>query len=84
MQPDRIDRVGLPNIKHVELYDKWRPLVPQNYWKDFVYFNEGPSAEKRKQVREEQQKSKRARRERQGDSTENTVTAQQQDQSTQP
>ena len=29
-QPDRLDAVGLADIKHVELYDKWRPLTPSH------------------------------------------------------
>ena len=41
--PNLLDAVGLADIKHVELYDKWRPLVPEPYWNEFVYFKEEPS-----------------------------------------
>lgn len=78
-EPEALSRVGLPDIKHVELFDKWRPLVPKTHWKDFIYFSEEPSAAKRKQVKDERASSKKARANRQR--TENRTTTQQSAQS---
>ena len=69
-EPKAISAVGLPDIKHVELHDKWKPLVPQQYWKDFIYFTEAPDANKRKRVREQKRDGKKARRERQRETVE--------------
>ena len=63
--PTRIERVGLPDIKHVELYDKWKPLVPEAHWTELIYFNKEPTQEQRKRVRGERGSSKQARRKRQ-------------------
>ena len=81
--PDPLERVGLTDIKHVELHDKWRPLVPQQYWNDFLYFREEPSVGKRARVQQEKNRSKKARTDRQR--TDHSVTTTQQpDESTQP
>ena len=74
-EPKRLQRVGLTGIKHVELYDKWRPLVPKPYWNGFIYFKEEPSSAKRQLVTKEKQQSKKARSNR--DRTQNAATAQQ-------
>ena len=63
--PNRLEPVGLTDIKHVELYDKWKLLVPQQYWKDFIYYAEEPTQQKRKAVTKEKQQSKKARANRQ-------------------
>ena len=78
-KPKPLEPVGLTDIKHVELHDKWKLLVPQQHWKDFIYFAQEPTQGKRKRVTQEKQQSKKARANRQRD--ENTTTAQQQDQS---
>ena len=80
--PNRLSELGLTDIKHVELYDKWRPLIPQNQWKDFRYLKEAPTQSKRKNVNKEETQSKKARQNR--ERTENTITAQQPQQHTQP
>ena len=80
--PDRLDRVGMTDIKHVELYDKWRPLIPQHHWKDLRYFHEEPTQAKRKQVQQERGSSKKARANRQRE--ENTDTALQPVETSQP
>ena len=77
--PKALAPVGLTDIKHVELYDKWRPLVPETYWNGFLYFREEPSNAKRQRVSKEKQQSKKARANRQRD--ENTTTAEQPDNS---
>ena len=79
--PNRLEPVGLTDIKHVELYDKWKLLVPQQYWKDFIYYAEEPTQRKRKAVTKEKQQSKKARANRQR--SENTATPQQPEESTQ-
>ena len=63
--PTPIENVGLPDIKHVELYDKWRPLIPEAHWTELIYFNKEPTQEQRKRVRGERGSSKQARRKRQ-------------------
>ena len=62
--PNVLPKLGITDIKHVELYDKWRPLVPEIHWKVFSYFAEAPSPTKRRQVQQERSSSKKARRER--------------------
>ena len=79
--PKRLPNLAITDIKHVELYDKWRPLVPEIHWKDFSYFSEAPSAAKRKQVRDERASSKKARR---GRKRTDDDTTQQPKESTQP
>ena len=79
--PNRLQPLGITDIKHVELYDKWRPLVPEIHWKDFSYFKEAPSAAKRLQVRDERASSKKARR---GRKRADGPTTQQPKESTQP
>ena len=51
--PDCLSELGLADIKHVELHDKWKPLIPQQYWKDFRYYREEPTQAKRKAVHKE-------------------------------
>ena len=80
--PKPMDAVGLTDIKHVELFDKWRPLIPEPYWNGFVYFREEPSSAKRQRVHKEKSSSKKARANRQRSETQQT--AQQPDQSKQP
>ena len=71
--PNPLDAVGLADIKHVELYDKWRPLVPEPYWNEFVYFKEEPSNAKRQRVSQEKSQSKKARANRQRTETPSTT-----------
>ena len=72
--PDRLSELGLADIKHVELHDKWKPLIPQQYWKDFRYYSEEPTQAKRKAVHKEKSQSKKARANRQRET--NTTTQQ--------
>ena len=53
---------GLQYIKWKEMNDKWRPLVPQDRWKEWKYFDEDIQPEKRKEVTEHQTAAKKQRK----------------------
>ena len=55
---------GLPDIKWRELYDKWRPLVPECKWAEFKYFANDPGVERRNNVRTELGMTKEQRKQR--------------------
>ena len=37
---------GIQTIKWIELHDKWKPLVPQQYWNQFHLYRDDPGQEK--------------------------------------
>jgi hypothetical protein len=56
--------VGIQDIKWIELYDKWGPLVPQKYRQTFKYYNNDPGLERRGKVKADRKVSKKVRSER--------------------
>ena len=55
---------GLPDIKWQELYDKWRPLVPQKKRNSFHYFREDPGLERREKIKAQAKEAQKQCRER--------------------
>ena len=61
---------GIQTIKWIELHDKWKPLVPRQYWDQFYLYSEDPGPERRQQVKRQLKESKKQRKERVRASTE--------------
>jgi hypothetical protein len=62
----KIERpIGIQNIKWIELYKKWRPLVPKDRWPKFRYYNEDPGLARTREVSESTKQSKNKRQKRQ-------------------
>ena len=55
---------GMQDIKWIELYDKWRPLVPEQHRKGFKFFEEDPGPERRAKVKSHTKEAKKQRKER--------------------
>ena len=70
-EPQTIDKPGLQDIKWVELYKHWRPLVPQEHHNDYEYFKNDPGSERLDAVRKHSRdaRSQRATRSRTTDKT---------------
>jgi len=60
--PDPMTAPGIQDIKYKELYDKWRPLVPEEHRKDWQYLAVDPGVEFRKKVNEASKKRKAQRK----------------------
>ena len=56
-----IPPVGLQDIKWIELYDKWRPLIPEDVRPDFKYYAEDPGYARREKVKQHRKDSKKQR-----------------------
>jgi len=59
--PNPLPAIKVQDIKYKELYDKWRPLVPEEHHKEWEYFAVDPGPEFRKKVNEASKKRKLAR-----------------------
>lgn len=55
---------GIQAIKWIELHDKWKPLVPRQYWSQFHLYSEDPGQERRQQVKKQLKQSKQQRHDR--------------------
>lgn len=55
---------GIQDIKWKELHDKWKPLVPEEYWKSWKYYATDLSQKQRENIKSNTAKSKAARKER--------------------
>ena len=55
---------GIQTIKWIELHDKWKPLVPRQYWSQFHLYSEDPGPERRQQVKKQLKESKQHRQKR--------------------
>lgn len=77
----KIEPVGLQDIKYIELYDKWRPLVPSTEWSKFHYYNIDPGTDRRSNVKKQTKAAReaRAKRTRTKDSNEETQQSTQDD-----
>ena len=56
-----IAAVGMKDIKWVELYDKWGPLIPEEYKQQWKFYNTDPGKERRDKVKANKKKSKEQR-----------------------
>ena len=54
-------KVGMKDIKWVELFDKWRPLIPDEFRAKWKYYAEDPGTERRDKVKNNKKKSKEQR-----------------------
>ena len=61
MQPMVLPMPGIQDIKWVELYDKFRLLVPVEYHNDWFYFAMPPPMETREEAKANQKKAKDTR-----------------------
>jgi hypothetical protein len=52
---------GIQDIKWMELYDKWGPLIPQKHRETFKYYNDDPGLERRGKVKVDRKESKKLR-----------------------
>ncbi|CAB9505274.1 unknown protein [Seminavis robusta] len=59
---DRIDPVGIQDIKWRELYDKWGPLIPAEKKLGLMYYHEDPGVERRNKIKANTKKAKDARK----------------------
>lgn len=76
MDLQRIPPPGIQDIKWRELYDKWRPLIPEDKRSGLRYFTEDPGKERRQKVKEHTNKSKQQRKDRsRSDSLKNPAAA---------
>jgi hypothetical protein len=64
-EPSVIQPIGIQDIKWIELYKKWRPLVPSDRWPKFRYYHEDPGAKRTKEVAESTKQTKKQRKKRQ-------------------
>ena len=55
---------GIQDIKWRELYDKWRPLIPEDKRKGLKYLEEDPGQERRERVKAQTKTSKQQRQQR--------------------
>jgi hypothetical protein len=62
--PDELVPPGMPDIKWVELHDKWRPLVPREEHHKWKYFLNDPGPEVRQKVKTHSKKSRTDRKDR--------------------
>jgi hypothetical protein len=62
--PDHLPQPGIQDIKWVELYYKWRPLIPEHKRKELRYFAEDPGYERRNRVKKHTRASKKQRKQR--------------------
>ena len=58
---ERTPPVGLRDIKWKELYDKWRPYVPDDKRLEFYPFHEAPGPTRRKKIKDNVDAAKEAR-----------------------
>jgi len=64
LQPAGIPACGLQDIKWLELYSKWGPLIPEQHKKKWQYYRDDPGHERRGKIKENTKKSKEARKNR--------------------
>ena len=63
-RPVIIPPTGISDIKWIELFKKWGPLIPQEKKAEFKYYNEDPGERRRKRVASQSKTSKKQRKDR--------------------
>ena len=75
--PQRILPTGLSDIKWLELYNNWRPLIPEVKWDEFKYYKEDPGPKRRRTVKDQSKQLKKQRKDRSHTEFESTKSADQ-------
>ena len=60
--PKELPIPGMPDIKWLELYDKWRHLIPTIYHNDFKYYCINPGPDIRKKLKANAKASKKQKK----------------------
>lgn len=60
--PERLLVPGIRYLTWKEIYDKWKPVIPQEKWDQWKYLKEDLPQEKRKAITANTQESKKSRR----------------------
>ena len=70
-EPNDMPMKGMPHIKHMELFDKWRPLVPIDKCLEWEFLHTDLAKEHRDSVKQQTKASKKQRLERGRDAGDN-------------
>ena len=69
-EPSQAKKASISEMKIVDLFNKWRPLVPQDCWEESPFFSKRPTIEMLNRVKQMRKKGQEDRQKRKAQAAE--------------